>query len=354
MKSFIRQIIRFKNYLGITLTDWLETLKHSPIRVMILAAVLLAVFNIGISWKFYATNSESFFVQVLAESHGMVLDILVLGALLLWVNNSSDRRRTIDSAFQEISDISQCLKINDDDCFNEIKKLLDKNSINSYEIQAIANVFNKPAYHDSYACLRIIRNIRTLNRYNITRITLDRVELPKAALSRANLSESSLTGFRSMMSDLPYSNFSRAILNSANFSFSDLTASSLEEIFGQNITFTNALMIDANLKNSKLINANFRNTRLNGASLEGSDLLSADFTGAHLVGTNFIGCQNLKASQLLKAERFSGCLLDEELRNDIIQLREEAKLASKMINIPTIDETDDQLDKPYISQKLAG
>lgn len=343
---------KFTKHLKFLFTSWkfgFTMVKYSPIQIMVIVAGILIIVNLLAAWPYYISDTENFKVQLIAESHGMVLDILVLGVLLLWVNSANERKRNIDNAFQEIADLGRCLRITEDEGLSELYR-------HSTAAENLLDVYNAPAQKDSYACLRIIRNIRTLNRYRITQMQLDFIDLPKAALNNSNLSKSSMIGFRSISGDFSQSSLTNCILNSGNFTYSNFSNTDLRGSHIQNTVFNEAIMVDANLQNCSCSTSSFQHARLNRADFSGSDLMGCDFTGAYLMHTSFLNCKNLRASQIIKAKYLKGCLFDEELEKEIDELKRRLAHGGRQVKINIAEEpgTNVPPSKQTAVQKIAG
>ena len=49
---------------------------------------------IGLSLPYYINEFDTFIQQVLAEAHGMIFDIAVIGILIFWLNQNGEIRQT--------------------------------------------------------------------------------------------------------------------------------------------------------------------------------------------------------------------------------------------------------------------
>jgi BTB/POZ domain-containing protein KCTD9 len=115
-----------------------------------LATVVVASLTIA----FYSYDGE-FLKNVLVEAHGILLDILVIGIFILWLNRKGEKQLENRRYREEIDDFR--------------------------------------GWNSDEAGYRIAGNVRRLNRNGITKIQLDRCHLVKVDLGGADLSHASLT-----------------------------------------------------------------------------------------------------------------------------------------------------------------
>ncbi|HRI80696.1 MAG TPA: pentapeptide repeat-containing protein, partial [Cyclobacteriaceae bacterium] len=87
-----------------TLIDRLHTIVEKPLLTssLVLALVTLVVFSL--SFKYYLKDFDSFWVQILAEAHGMIFDIAIIGILLFWLNQNGEMRQRLRTYRDEIDD----------------------------------------------------------------------------------------------------------------------------------------------------------------------------------------------------------------------------------------------------------
>ncbi len=160
--------------------------------------------------------------DVLVETHGMALDILVIGTFIFALQKIGkkklERERNIQRWQEEIDDFR--------------------------------------GWDEKEATYRIVGNIRRLNRYGITDINLS-----SCYLKHANLADAQLQG-------------------------ANLLLTNLQGAFLQHANFDKAEMKFANLQGSNLIGASFISAKLNPANLEESELCDTNFQKANLAGAN--------------------------------------------------------------------
>jgi BTB/POZ domain-containing protein KCTD9 len=253
---------------------------HLTFYIFLIAAVIV----VGISLPFWIYDTADFFQEVMAEAHGVVLDILIIGWLLFWLRKIGERR-TITKRYTE-----------------EIEDYL--------------------AWRTPEATLRIAGNIRRLNRLQVPgplKLTeaylvdarLDDVDLEGANLWGADLSGASLTG--AVLTDanlagaiLRRANLERAVMSRTDFRGADLTEADLERAFieGADLRGANLTACDlqfASLPNANLGHARFLGANLRGAHLEHCDLKMAVFDGANLQGAS-LDAADIRGADFTRAD----------------------------------------------------
>ena len=193
--------VRFKNA-----KDWL--LKQ-PVLIAFIVFLLAAMFVGSLSVKYY---DGPFGVNVLVEAHGMLLDILVIGVFILWLNQIGEKKRTIQRYRDEIDDFR--------------------------------------GWNSEEAAYRIAGNIRRLNKLGVTDINLNSCHLENMDLHWAKLQGAKLTDGN---------------LQEANLFFAELQGAELYC----------AKLQGANLNKTKLQGAKFDDAEFEGACLTASDLRGA-------------------------------------------------------------------------------
>jgi BTB/POZ domain-containing protein KCTD9 len=268
---------RFRNQLEVMAADR----PHHLTFYIFLAACAIVI---PISLPFWIYETGEFFKEVMAEAHGVLMDILIIGWLLFWLRKKGERRLITNRYREEIEDFL--------------------------------------GWRSAEATLRIAGNIRRLNRLNI-RIPLKLTEayLAGAKLAEADLEEADLWGADLSAASLPNARLAganlaganlrgtdleRANLTSADLRGADLTEADLERAFleradlrAANLTASDlqfASLPGANLEHARLLGANLR-----GAHLERTNLRRASFEGANLHGASLDGA-DLREADLTRAD----------------------------------------------------
>ncbi len=225
----------------------LQEILLNPLLISALTLGVVLVIVVGISLSHY---NAAFWRDILIEAHGMLLDILIFGIFLLWLNQKRDGKLVLQKYHEEIDDMR--------------------------------------GWASEMAARRIRGNIRRLNKNRVTQIDLAKcylrgVDLQDVCLERSTLRQADLE-----KAQLAESNLGRADLDGANLQ-------------------------GANLQKSYLWKASLQSADLRVADLEGADLWDANLTEADLRGANLADAR-LAPTQLFGAATLYQARLDPALR----------------------------------------
>lgn len=249
-----------------------------PLLTAVFVLVFVTLVVVTLSLPYYRSDSD-FGGQVLAEAHGMIFDILIIGILIYWLNQRGATRQRIRTYQDEIDDFRQL--------------------------------------ESAEASYRTVGNIKRLNRHQVTQINLVNSCLPRTNLNYVNLKGSNMNSANLSHSSLIESNMEGARLNQANFENSNLNQVCMKSAYASGANFKDAFLIKAQLENALLIKANFHNAYLMEADLRGSYLMGADFEQASLYKADLRGAKGLTTEQLLKAKTLFLAKLDKELQEEL-------------------------------------
>lgn len=252
---------------------------EKPLLTSTIVLVLVAVIVIGLSLRFYLEDFDSFIAQVLAEAHGMIFDIAVIGILIFWLNQNGEIRQRIRTYRDEIDDFR--------------------------------------LWESEEAAFRTVGNIKRLNRHRIFEINLVNCFLARTNLSYVNLSGSNLNSANISQSSLIEANLENTRLNQTNFENSNLNQANLKAAYASGANFKDAFLIKAQFENAFLIKANFNNAYLMEANLCNSYLMGADFENASLYKADLRGAKGLTVEQLAKAKTLYLAKFDDEILEQI-------------------------------------
>ena len=266
-------------------TERWQSVIEKPILTSFVVLLGLSVVVIGLSYRYYQEDTYNFVGQVLAEAHGMIFDIAVIGILIYWLNENGQRRLRIRTYIDEIEDFR--------------------------------------LWESEEAAFRTVGNIKRLNRHRIFKI-----DLVNCHLARTNLSHVTLRGANLNSANVSYSNLiecdlENARMNQTNFTGSNLNQALLQKSFASGTNFRNASMIMANLSGAFLIKADFENALLTEANLRGALLMGADFTNANLHKADLRDAEGLTAEQLLQAKTLYQAQLDPSILMQIEEINAE-------------------------------
>lgn len=219
---------------------------HLAFYVFLGAALLV----IPLSLPFYVSNPLGFLGNIMAEAHGMLFDLLVIGWFLFWLNRLAEQRVRNNRYREEIDDFL--------------------------------------GWASPEATHRIAGNIRRLNRSGVK----EGLRLTEACLRQANLGGASLR-----KADLWGANLEQAVLGGADLSGANLAGAQLQEADLEHADLTGVDLRGAALKEADLERATLKGADLRGAALVGADLQYAVMDGADLERATLAGA-NLHGASL--------------------------------------------------------
>ncbi len=260
-------------------SDVFNSVIEKPLLTSTLVLLIVSIIVIGLSLSYYINEFDTFIVQVLAEAHGMIFDIAVIGILIFWLNQNGEIRRRIRTYKDEIDDFR--------------------------------------LWESEEAAFRTVGNIKRLNRHKIHEINLVNCHLPRTNLNYANLAGSNANSANISQSSLIESNLENARLNQTNFENSNLNQANLTGAYASGANFKDAFLIKAHFENAFLIKANFNNAFLMEANLQNCYLMGADFENASLYKADLRGAKGLTVEQLSKVKTLYLARFDDEILEQI-------------------------------------
>jgi BTB/POZ domain-containing protein KCTD9 len=252
---------------------------EKPLLTSSLVLLMVTILVLGLSLKYYLEDFDTFIQQVLAEAHGMIFDIAVIGILIFWLNQNGEIRQRIRTYKDEIDDFR--------------------------------------LWESEEAAFRTVGNIKRLNRHKIHEINLVNCYLPRTNLNYVNLTGSNLNSSNITQSSLIESNLENARLNQTNFENSNLNQANLKGAYASGANFKDAFLIKANFDGAFLIKANFNNAFLMESNLQNCYLMGADFENASLYKADLRGAKGLSIEQLSKVKTLYLAKFDDEILEQI-------------------------------------
>ena len=258
-----------------------QSIIEKPILTSFVVLLALSVVVLGLSYQYYEEDTYNFVGQVLAEAHGMLFDIAIIGILIYWLNENGQRRLRIRTYVDEIEDFR--------------------------------------LWESEEAAFRTVGNIKRLNRHRIYKIDLVNCHLARTNLSYVTLRGANLNSANFAHSNLIECNLENARMNQTNFAGANLNQAQLQKSFASGTNFRRASMIMANLSRAFLIKADFESALLTEANLRGALLMGADFTNANLHKADLRDTEGLTVEQLLLAKTLYQAQLDPHI---LVQIEE--------------------------------
>ena len=251
------------------------SISEKPILTSTIVLIILGIVVISASLPYYKENFHGFYGQVLAEAHGMIFDIAVIGILIFWLNKTGEKRSRIRTYKDEIDDFR--------------------------------------LWESEEAAFRTVGNIKRLNRHKLYNINLAHSYLAKTNLNYVKLIGANLNYANLFNSALIDVNLENARLNQTNFENCNMNQSLLRKAYANGATFKDTYLIKANFERAFLIKADFRNAFLMEANLQNAYLTGADFTNANLYKADLRGAKGLTIEALAEAKTLYLAKFDEEL-----------------------------------------
>lgn len=252
---------------------------EKPLLTSTIVLIVVAIIVIGLSLQYYINDFDQFIQQILAEAHGMIFDIAVIGILIFWLNQNGEIRQRIRTYKDEIDDFR--------------------------------------LWESEEAAFRTVGNIKRLNRHRIHDLNLVNCFLPRTNLNYVNLSGSNLNSANISQSSLIEGNLENARLNQTNFENSNLNQAILKGAYASGANFKDAFLIKAHFENAFLIKANFSNAFLMEANLQNCYVMGADFENASLYKADLRGAKGLSVEQLSKVKTLYLAKFDDEILEQI-------------------------------------
>ncbi len=259
--------------------DYFNYVIEKPLLTSSLVLLGVIVLVIGLSLKYYIYEFDSFWPQILAEAHGMIFDIAIIGILLFWLNQNGEIRQRIRTYKDEIDDFR--------------------------------------LWESEEAAFRTVGNLKRLNRHKIHEINLVNCYLARTNLNYVNLKGSNMNSANISNSSLIETNLENTRLNQTNLENSNLNSANLKSAYASGANFKDAFLIKAQFDGAFLIKTSFKNAFLMESNLQNSYLMGADFENASLYKADLRGAKGLSVDQLAKAKTLYLARFDEELIEQI-------------------------------------
>lgn len=278
------------------LGDHLERLAaERPVFLAFVVFLVATFIVVPVSLPFYLRYPQDFLVNVLAEAHGMLFDLLIIGWFLFWLNKLAERRLRTNRYREEIEDF-----------------LGWKSPEATHRIAGNIRRLNRSGTKEAMRLTEAFLKDANLGGATLRKADLWGADLEGANLREADLEGASLAGANLEGADLERARLVAADLRGANLREADLERAHLHQADLRGVTLVGAdlqyaTLTEANLERSSLIGANLRGAVLervalhravlDGANLRGANLCGADLRDVSLVDVDLLGA-NLKEARL--------------------------------------------------------
>lgn len=258
------------------LTDRVIAIPENPILTSFIVLILVSLIVIGLSLPYYILDFEEFYMQVLAEAHGMIFDIAIIGILIVWLNKNGEKRLRIKTYKDEIDDFR--------------------------------------LWESEEAAFRTVGNIKRLNRHKIYNLDLVDCFLARTNLNHVRLEGSNLNNANLSHSKLIDCDLQNARLNQTNLSYANLNQARLVGAYASGANFKQSFLIKANFEKAFLIKADFSEAHMMEANLNGAYLTGAVFDNANLYKVDLRNATGLTVEQFAHVKTLYLAKLDEEFK----------------------------------------
>lgn len=262
--------------------DRCKTIIERPVTISLFVLLCLSVLVLSLSYNYYQNDFDNFWREVLAEAHGMLFDIAIIGILIYWLNERGQKRQAIRTYRDEIEDFR--------------------------------------TWQSEEAAFRTVGNVKRLNRNKIYSINLVDCYLTRTNLSHVILKDANLNNANVTYANLVECNLEGSRLNQTNFEGSNLNQACLHKAYASGANFRQTYMIKANLQSAFLIKSDFENAFMMEANLRGAYVVGANFKNANLYKADLRGVDGLTLEQLTQARTLHQALLDDDI---LAQIKEQ-------------------------------
>lgn len=262
-----------------SIKDGVSSILEKRVLTSVIVLVLLSFVVFGLSYPYYKYEFHAFVGQVLAEAHGMLFDILVIGIFIFWLNETGERRLRIRMYKDEIDDFR--------------------------------------LWESEEAAFRTTGNIKRLNRHKIHDINLVNCHLSRTNLSYVNLKESNLNSANLSNSNMIEIHLENSRLNQTNLENAKMNQAILRKAYANGANFKDSFLIKADFEEAFLIKADFENAYLMEANLRGCHLTGANFKNASLYKADLRDTTGLSPEQLSEAKTLYLAQLDPILLKEV-------------------------------------
>jgi uncharacterized protein YjbI with pentapeptide repeats len=259
----------------------LYSISEKPVLTSTIVLFVIGIIVVLASLPYYKADFYGFVGQVLAEAHGMIFDIAVIGILIFWLNKTGEKRSRIRTYKDEIDDFR--------------------------------------LWESEEAAFRTVGNIKRLNRHRIYNINLAHSYLAKTNLNYVKLAGANLNYANLFNSALINVKLEGARLNQTNFENCNMNQSDLSKSYANGAIFKDTYLIKARFEKAFLIKADFTNAFLMEADLRGAFLTGAEFDNANLYKSDFRGAKGLTIEALANARTLYLAKFDDDILEMIQQ-----------------------------------
>jgi BTB/POZ domain-containing protein KCTD9 len=285
----------------------------------------LASLIVPLSFIFWLTDAQGFLTNVVAEAHGTLFDLFIIGWFLMWLSRRAERAMVIRRYREQIDDF-----------------LGWKSPTASHRIALNLRRLNRAGRTSDFRLTEAYVNDARLNEIKLTRSDLWGSTFRNASLEGADLTASNLGGANFTGAHLQHTilnsvdargavfedaGMKDAVLIKADLRGANLAGADLQRANASEVNFEHANLERAILRESELSGASFRGASCRQAIFDGSVLRSVDFADADLTGAlldrALFQSHDEAISRLSMAKSLADATLDPHVKAAIRRIRPE-------------------------------
>jgi len=235
------------------------------LMILFLYSIPIVIYTIFL--KGYCDGN--FLSNLLAEAHGTIFDLLIVGVLINLILSIRDKRIKVKGYREDIDDYRN---------------------------------WNSPE-----AAHKIRGDILRLNKLGITSVDLMDCYLEGMELLDVNLSGSNLICANFKQTKLIGITLDSARLIKSNFNGAKFKGGTIQD----------SICDESNFKNSELLNISLKNSDFTGANFQNADFLQANLEDVNFSQANLDGIKNVSIEQLSKVYTLWKAKLDPEMKKEM-------------------------------------
>jgi uncharacterized protein YjbI with pentapeptide repeats len=275
----------------------------NPLKTVIAITIIAAIsiFLVCANWNWVSSTifpntilgvyRKEFWENVLVEMHGMILDLVVVGILIFWL----DSRRAIKSEIHR-----------------QLEDLVDYASLDSPEVN-----------------LKKIGHIKRLNSVGVKCFNVQNLTLSEVALSGVSVENSKMIGLKISGGKVSSSEFINVQMRSSDFENCTIRNAKFEASNLLKSKFKGAVCKGVSFRGACLERVDFTDCDLQSAILREADLRGAIFKGANLKQCSLMDAKNIDLGELSKASCLDHIAMSEENIMQLVSLRSDMKYQIK-------------------------
>jgi uncharacterized protein YjbI with pentapeptide repeats len=239
-----------------------------------------------VSWGLY---DRAFWSNLLVNTNSSLLDTLIIGILVLWLDTRRETKEHIRDRLDAISDLRY--------------------------------------YRESDGPYRIHAHVKKLSELKFYELDLHDCVMDKLKLEKIKFLNANLHGIHLKDATLKLCNFTNVAAQGASLERLKQNGCIIEDSDFSRANFSSAVLTGLTFKNTRLERTNFESASLDSVIFHNVNLKNARFCGASLRSANLRGCTNLTATQLAQADNVDYIILDDALLNDLKRLVPHMKIS---------------------------